>query len=185
MVASFHSFTLAIVACALVFCVQVTLGSITCENLNKDSCTFAISSTGKRCVLEKHLRRSGEEVYACKTLEIEADKLKNWIETDQCIQACGVDRNTLGISSDSLLECHFTQKLCSPQCYKHCPNIVDLYFNLAAGEGVYLPRLCEKQGGNARRGMAEIKNSGIVAPAPESGVKPVNFMITPAMAPAS
>ncbi|XP_016442082.1 uncharacterized protein LOC107767557 [Nicotiana tabacum] len=184
MVASFHSFTFTIVACALVFCVQVTLGSITCENLNKDSCAFAISSTGKRCALEKHLRRSGEEVYTCKTSEIEADKLKDWIETDQCIQACGVDRNTLGISSDSLLECHFTQKLCSPQCYKHCPNIIDLYFNLAAGEGIYLPRLCEEQGGNARRGMVEIKRSGIVAPAPELGPEPVNFMITPTIAPA-
>lgn len=63
------------------------------------------------------------------------------------------------------------------------PSLNHLYaLDLA---GVYLPRLCEKQGGNARRGMAEIKNSGIVAPAPESGVKPVNFMITPAMAPAS
>ena len=184
MVASFHNFTLAIVACALVFCVQVTLGSITCENLNKDSCAFAISSTGKRCVLEKRLQRSGEEVYTCKTSEIEADKLKDWIETDQCIQACGVDRNTFGISSDSLLECHFTQKLCSPQCYKHCPNIIDLYFNLAAGEGVYLPRLCEEQGENARRGMAEIKSSGILAPSPESEVNSANFMITPAMAPA-
>ncbi|KAH0724664.1 hypothetical protein KY290_000470 [Solanum tuberosum] len=185
MVASFNNLkTLAIVAFTLALCVQVTLGSITCENLNKDSCAFAISSTGKRCVLEKSLRRSGEQVYTCRTSEIEADnKLKNRIETDNCIQSCGVNRNTLGISSDSLLECHFTKKLCSPECYKHCPNIVDLYFNLAAGEGVYLPRLCEEQGGNGRRGMAEIRSSGIVAPAPEMGVQPANFMISPAMSP--
>ena len=105
--------------------------------MNEDSCAFAISSTGKRCVLEKHVRRSGEEVYICRTSEIESDKLKDWIETDECIEACGVDRNALGISSDALLESRFTSKLCSSACYNKCPNIIDLYFNLAAGEGIY------------------------------------------------
>lgn len=32
--------------------------------------------------------------------------------------------------------------------------------------GVFLPKLCEVQGTNARRGMAELKSSGIVAPGP-------------------
>ncbi|XP_016460005.2 uncharacterized protein LOC107783540 [Nicotiana tabacum] len=182
--ASFHSLkTLAIVALAISSFVQVTLGDIACENLNEDSCAFAISSNGKRCVLEKHLRRSGEEVYTCRTSEIEADKLKDWIETNECIEACGVDRNALGISSDALLESRFTNKLCSLACYKHCPNIVDLYFNLAAGEGVYLPKLCAEQGKSARREIAEIRSSGLVAPAPESEVKASNFMIAPAMPP--
>nr|XP_016460005.1 PREDICTED: uncharacterized protein LOC107783540 [Nicotiana tabacum] len=182
--ASFHSLkTLAIVALAISSFVQVTLGDIACENLNEDSCAFAISSNGKRCVLEKHLRRSGEEVYTCRTSEIEADKLKDWIETNECIEACGVDRNALGISSDALLESRFTNKLCSLACYKHCPNIVDLYFNLAAGEGVYLPKLCAEQGKSARRKIAEIRSSGLVAPAPESEVKASNFMIAPAMPP--
>ena len=110
-------------------------GEIACENLDKDSCAFAVSSSGKRCVLEKHVKRSGKDAYTCGTSEIEADKLKNWVETDQCIKACGLDRKSLGISSDSLLDTTFTQKLCSPQCYDSCPNIVDLFFNLAAGEG--------------------------------------------------
>ncbi|XP_059667086.1 uncharacterized protein LOC132312651 [Cornus florida] len=184
--ASYNSFkTLPILALALAFCVQGTLGGIACENLNQDSCSFAVSSSGKRCVLEKNVRRSGEEAYTCGTSEIEADKLKDWIETDQCIEACGLDRNALGISSDSLLESPFIQKLCSPLCYDSCPNIVDLYFNLAAGEGVFLPKLCEAQGENGRREMAEIKSSGYVAPAPESGgVLPVTFLNAPAMAPA-
>ncbi|XP_059304807.1 uncharacterized protein LOC132056561 [Lycium ferocissimum] len=182
--ASFHILkTWAIVALALTSFMQLTLGDIACENLNEDSCAFAISSTGKRCVLEKHLRRSGEEVYMCGTSEIEADKLKDWIETDECIQACGVDRNALGISSDALLESRFTNKLCSSACYKHCPNIIDLYFNLAAGEGVYLPKLCAEQKKNGRREMAEIRSSGLVAPAPESEVKPLNYMIAPALPP--
>ncbi|GKD71853.1 putative PAR1 protein [Tanacetum coccineum] len=145
--------------CAVIsaFSVQATLGSIACENLNKDSCAFAVSSSGKRCVLEKSVRRSGEE-------------------------ACGLNRNVLGISSDSLLESKFTQKLCSTQCYNGCPNIVDLYFNLAAGEGVYLPSLCQTQGDNKRRGMSEIRSSGFVAPGP---VVPVKLMTdgSPIMAP--
>lgn len=113
----------------------VVTGAITCEHLDRDKCAFAVSSSGKRCVLEKHVKRSGEEAYTCRASEIEADKLKDWIETDQCVKACGLDRTTLGISSDSLLESRFTEKLCSPPCYGSCPNVIDLYFNLAAGEG--------------------------------------------------
>jgi len=94
-----------------------------------------VTSAGKRCVLEKQVKRTGEEAYTCRTSEIEADKLKDHIETEQCIKACGLDRKSLGISSDSLLQSSFTQKLCSPICYQCCPNVVDLYFNLAAGEG--------------------------------------------------
>ncbi|MDO8030373.1 hypothetical protein OC709_02580 ['Planchonia careya' phytoplasma] len=87
-------------------------------------------------MLEKQVRRgSGGEAYTCRASEIDADQLKDWVETDHCVEACGLDRTALGISSDSLLESRFTQKLCSPQCYHGCPNIVDLYFNLAAGEG--------------------------------------------------
>ncbi|XP_022734597.1 uncharacterized protein LOC111288096 [Durio zibethinus] len=163
------------------FCLQATLGEITCEHLDQDTCAYAVSSTGKRCVLEKHVKRSGEEELTCRTSEIEADKIKNWIESDQCVKACGLDRKSFGISSDSLLESGFTEMLCSPQCYNNCPNAVDLYFNLAAGEGVFLPKLCEAQGANARRGMAEIQSSGWVAPGPASGVK--FWGVAPAMAP--
>ncbi|KAM1054639.1 hypothetical protein ACFX13_002013 [Malus domestica] len=158
--------TLAVLALALAVCVQATLGGITCENLEHDACAFAVSSSGKRCVLEKHVKRSGEEAYTCRTSEIEADNLKDWIESEKCIKSCGLDRKSYGISSDSLLESRFTQKLCSPQCYGNCPNIVDLYFNLAAGEGVFLPKLCEAQEANARREMSEIRSSGYVAPGP-------------------
>ncbi|KAG8381322.1 hypothetical protein BUALT_Bualt06G0110400 [Buddleja alternifolia] len=176
-------FVLVLAICVL--SVQSISGNIECENLNKDSCAFAVSSSGKRCVLEKNVRRTGEEQYTCGASEIEADKLKDWIETDTCVKACGLDRSALGISSDSLLESRFTQKLCSNECYANCPNIVDLYFNLAAGEGVYLPKLCEVEGGNARRGMAEIKSSGYVAPGPGSSefAKGVNLVYAPSMAP--
>ncbi|KAL5567994.1 hypothetical protein UlMin_024569 [Ulmus minor] len=170
-------------ALALALCVQGTLGGVTCEELDQDTCAFAVSSLGKRCVLEKHIKRSGEEAYTCRASDIEADKLKDVIETDHCVKACGVDRKTLGISSDSLLESRFTQKFCSPNCYDACPNIVDLYFNLAAGEGVFLPKLCEAQGANARRGMAELKSSGFVAaPAP---LHPARLGVAPVVSPSA
>ncbi|KAK9049340.1 hypothetical protein SSX86_031691 [Deinandra increscens subsp. villosa] len=157
-------FTLCVVIFA--FSIEATLGSIACENLNKDSCSFAVSSNGKRCVLEKSVRRSGEEVFVCSTSQIDADQVTNLIESDKCIEACGLDRNVLGISSDALLDSRFVQKLCSTRCYNGCPNIVDLYFSLGVGEGVYLPSLCRTEGDNKRRGMSEIRSSGYVAPGP-------------------
>ncbi|CAK7337294.1 unnamed protein product [Dovyalis caffra] len=165
MVSSFKILSILALALALAICVQGNLGEITCERLDQDTCAYAISSSGKRCLLEKRIKRTGEEGYTCRMSEIEADRLRNWIETDQCIKACGLDRKSLGISSDSLLESRFSQQLCSPQCHDNCPNVVDLYFNLAAAEGVFLPKLCEAQEGNIRRGlMADIKSSGFVAP---------------------
>ncbi|CAF2138072.1 unnamed protein product [Brassica rapa] len=142
---------------------QTTLGNeVKCEKLDKDTCAFAVSSTGKRCVLEQSIKRSGIEGYTCRSSEIEADKVTNIIESDECIKACGLDRKSLGISSDALLESRFTQKLCSVKCLTQCPNVVDLFFNLAAGEGVYLPKLCESQEGQSRRAMSELRSSGIV-----------------------
>ncbi|KAG4984184.1 hypothetical protein AAZX31_10G222400 [Glycine max] len=193
MASNFSLRTLMIFSLAFWLALKGTLGGIECETLSHDTCSFAVSSAGKRCVLEKRVKRTGEEAYTCRTSEIEADKLKDHIETEQCIKACGLDRKSLGISSDSLLESTFTQKLCSPHCYQCCPNVVDLYFNLAAGEGVFLPKLCEAQGVNARRGMAELKSSGIVAPGPVHGVQfaaappinPVELTIEPAVAPSA
>ncbi|KAL1550332.1 hypothetical protein AAHA92_18309 [Salvia divinorum] len=129
--------TNALLLTLLALVVQAAFGNIECEKLEKESCAYAVSWMGKRCVLEKHVQRSGEEAYACTASEIDADKLKNLIESDDCIEACGLDRNALGISSDSLLEPRFANQLCSNRCYANCPNIVDLYFNLAAGEGTY------------------------------------------------
>ncbi|KAJ0968107.1 hypothetical protein J5N97_025024 [Dioscorea zingiberensis] len=140
---------------------------ITCEHLDSSMCAFAVSASRTRCLLEKHgLGRGRQELLHCRTSDIEAGKyLSNYVETDECINACGLDRNTIGISSDSLLETHFTQKLCSPQCYNACPNIVDLYFNLAAGEGRFLPVVCA--------GIGSSVAAAPVAAAPESGSEEV------------
>jgi len=101
-------------------------------------------------------------LYLCARSRV-ADNLANWIESDECISSCGVDRNTVGISSDSLMEPHFTAKLCSPACNLNCPNIVDLYNNLALAEGVVLADICKVQQSMPRRMMSQLMSSGYAA----------------------
>ncbi|KAH6829591.1 PAR1 protein [Perilla frutescens var. hirtella] len=139
---------------------QGILGELICESLPSNLCSFAIASSGKRCVLENYRNDDGSVEYTCKTSEVVVERLSGYIETDQCVKACGVDRGFVGISSDAFLTAEFTSNLCSPSCYQNCPNIVDLYFNLAAGEGVFLPALCEKQKANPHRAMLEILSNG-------------------------
>ncbi|PIN24863.1 hypothetical protein CDL12_02377 [Handroanthus impetiginosus] len=145
--------------------VQETLAEVICESLPTNLCSFAIASSGKRCVLENYQNEQGNLDYTCKTSEVVVERLSGYIETDHCVSACGVDRKSVGISSDAFLSSEFTARLCSPACYQNCPNIVDLNFNLAAGEGVFLPALCEKQRVNPRRAMlALLSNGGGAAP---------------------
>lgn len=107
-----------------------------CEKLPREVCSFAISSTSNRCILESSTNQMiGEIEYQCKTSDVKVKRMSDYIENDQCVDSCGVERHTVGISSDSLLDSKFTSKICSASCYENCPNIVDLYFNLAAGEG--------------------------------------------------
>ncbi|KAJ0602332.1 hypothetical protein HanRHA438_Chr03g0138521 [Helianthus annuus] len=108
---------------------------IICENLPIGLCSFSIASSGKRCVLENNVQDNGNMEYQCNSSEIFVKDMNEWIENDECLNACGVHRKTVGISSDSLLEPYFLARLCSDLCYKNCPNIVDLYHNLAIGEG--------------------------------------------------
>ncbi|XP_030449928.1 uncharacterized protein LOC115672292 [Syzygium oleosum] len=150
---------------------HATLAEIVCEELPKDLCAFSIASSGKRCLLETYANRDGGVEYQCRTSEVVVERMAGYIETDECVRACGVDRDAVGISSDALLEPQFTAKLCSPSCYRRCPNIVDLYFNLAAGEGVFLPDLCEVQRTNPHRAMIELLSSGAAAgPTPSSSL---------------
>ncbi|XP_020590202.1 uncharacterized protein LOC110031374 [Phalaenopsis equestris] len=135
---------------------------VICEDLPVDLCAFSISSTGHRCLLESYRTKEGGEAtkYQCRASEVVVERVSDWIESDECVRACGVDRTAKGISSDALLDSQFTGKLCSSTCYESCPNIVDLYFNLAAAEGVFLPDLCHARRSNPRRSMAEILSSG-------------------------
>ncbi|KAL7088188.1 hypothetical protein ACP275_13G113200 [Erythranthe tilingii] len=162
-------------ACSLFLQGTLAVGEVVCENLPENLCAFAIASSGKRCVLENYKNEEeGKLDYTCKSSEVVVERLSGYIESDQCITACGVDRTFVGISSDAFLTQEFTSSLCSPDCYRNCPNIVDLYFNLAAGEGVYLPALCDKQKSSPHRAMFELLSSAassvvdysMAAPAP-------------------
>lgn len=161
MASSMKTSFIIIFACSLLL--QGTLGEMICEELPTNVCAFSISSAGKRCLLENSpAKEDGKVEYQCKTSEVVVGMMAEHIETDQCVKDCGVDRNAVGISSDSLLEPNFTRQLCSQSCQQNCPNIVDLYFNMAAGEGVYLLDLCEKQRNSPHRSMVELSSSGAV-----------------------
>ncbi|KAF5727354.1 hypothetical protein HS088_TW22G01047 [Tripterygium wilfordii] len=141
------------------------LGELVCERLPEDLCSFAVSSSGNRCLLEKDTYSDGIVKHQCKTSEVLVEGImREVVETDDCVNACGLDRYTVGISSDSLFDRHFTAKLCSPDCYQGCPNIVDLYSNLFLGEGANLPLACEKQRANTHRFMIELQTSNAAAP---------------------
>ncbi|VVB05613.1 unnamed protein product [Arabis nemorensis] len=163
---------------------------IICENLPTNMCAFSISASGKRCLLET-ANVAGE--YTCRTSTVEVEGIVNHVESDECVAACGVDRKTVGISSDTMMEAGFAAKLCSPACLDYCPNILDLYFNLAAGEGAFLPDLCDAQRTNPHRSMLEMLSSGAApgpvseaAPGPVSDAAPgpVSDASSPALAPA-
>ncbi|KAJ0691471.1 hypothetical protein HanPI659440_Chr15g0575441 [Helianthus annuus] len=142
---------------------QGALGEIVCENLPTEVCSFSIASSGKRCLLENYEEDGKTTGYQCTTSEVMVERMSEYIETDACVKACGVDRNSVGISSDTLLESQSVSKICSTPCYNNCPNILDLYYNLAAAEGVFLPDLCEKQRSNPHRAMIELLSSGAAA----------------------
>ncbi|PIM97379.1 hypothetical protein CDL12_30152 [Handroanthus impetiginosus] len=156
------------------FFLQGSLAEVICENLPESLCSFAIESSGKRCVLENYKNDWGNLEYTCKSSEVVVERFAGYIETDQCVAACGVDRRFVGISSDAFLTPDFISSLCSPACYQNCPNIVDLYFNLAAGEGVFLPALCENHKTSSRREVLELLSSsgGANAGAADDSIAP-------------
>ncbi|KAG8374375.1 hypothetical protein BUALT_Bualt11G0125400 [Buddleja alternifolia] len=139
---------------------------------------LVVASSGKRWVLENFKNEENNLDYTCKTSEVAAERMAGCIETDECVAACSLDRNSVGISSDAFLVPEFTSSLCSPACYYNCPNSITLNFDLAASEGVYLPTHCEKHRSNRRHEMVELLSSGggaasfpvadASAPAPDS-----------------
>uniref|UniRef100_A0A0C9RJJ7 TSA: Wollemia nobilis Ref_Wollemi_Transcript_14508_971 transcribed RNA sequence n=1 Tax=Wollemia nobilis TaxID=56998 RepID=A0A0C9RJJ7_9CONI len=154
---------------------QSALGALKCEELPMEVCAFSVSSSGARCVLEKSIMRDGSAQYDCLTSEVVAEKIYEWIETQECMDACGLDRMQVGMSTDPLMESGFTKKLCSPECYNDYPNIVNLFFNLAAGEGLDLPRLCEAHKTGSRRMMAQV----LASARPSMSAESVGFAPAP------
>jgi hypothetical protein len=77
-----------------------------------------------------------------------AANLDEWIESDECVRSCGLERLSFGLSTDLLLDSRSTAMLCSPECLNNCPNIIDLYINLAAGEGMHALTMTEYPAAN-------------------------------------
>nr|POE50913.1 hypothetical protein CFP56_31918 [Quercus suber] len=77
---------------------RLTIGGFTCEDLPLDFCTFSVSASVNRCWLENNLK-DGIMEYRCITSEtvVEDNKLHGYIENEECVSACGVDRLTIGI----------------------------------------------------------------------------------------
>ncbi|KAI3811797.1 hypothetical protein L1987_21529 [Smallanthus sonchifolius] len=155
-------------------------GAIICEDLTKDNCSFAISSSGKRCVLEDFEDKKGKVEYQCRTSEVTVEIMADYIETDDCVRACGVNRYATGISSDVLLDKNSIVTLCSPPCYQKCRNIIDLHFNLAVGEGVSLPDLCEQQRSHPDCAMIELLSSSAAADGPAGSANHLRYRAAPA-----
>ncbi|CAM6088838.1 unnamed protein product [Calypogeia fissa] len=113
-----------------------------CGMLPTYECAFAVDSAGQRCVLETI---SGDmDWHVCQTSDIlvsEGSPME-YIETDECLKRCGVAKMTVGLSTDALELDEFTSMLCSTECQENCANLVDLYTNLAAGEGKSLKLMC-------------------------------------------
>ncbi|KAM2088797.1 hypothetical protein ACFX1T_032830 [Malus domestica] len=107
-------------------------------------------------------KKDGSIEYQCRTSEVVVE---------------GVAEKSVGISSDTLLEPQFMAKLCSAPCYQKCPNIADLYFNLAAGEGVFLPDICGKQRSNPHRAMIALMSSGEASPSPYGSQLPSGLSV--------
>ncbi|KAI5083018.1 hypothetical protein GOP47_0002761 [Adiantum capillus-veneris] len=119
-----------------------------CEELPVEECAFAVSSSGARCVLETNVMREGSVELECQTSEVAVASSMPWRgqkESADCVDWCGVDRKWVGLSSDFLSERDWHRRICAPACFLNCPNIVNLFTNLAEGEGVGLTALCEAQ----------------------------------------
>ncbi|KAJ3668903.1 hypothetical protein LUZ60_010853 [Juncus effusus] len=166
-----------IIALPLFIAISLLLPSafagVICEELPQDLCAFSISSSGMRCILESPTNAGSK--YHCGTSEVVVADMADWIETDACVRACGVDRHTVGISSDALLERNFREMICSDACYKNCPNIVDLYSNLASGEGVKLSEICKSVNSSRDRIMLESAGAYAYAPTPAPAPSPSYF----------
>ncbi|RLM99687.1 hypothetical protein C2845_PM06G19930 [Panicum miliaceum] len=153
-------------------------GRLACGELPPDACAFAVSSGGMRCVLE----RTPEGAHRCQTSAVRGARGlaagAGWVETDACVRACGADRAALGfpVASAAAEDRRALRALCSPACQHGCPNVVDLYATLAAGEGMSLPALCEAQrnAGNRRMMMGGMAPLGapVVAPVSPPAVAP-------------
>lgn len=140
-----------------------------CSMLPAEECAFAVSYTGNRCVLDKALR---SDHYTCETSNVKAgeDSPVEYVESNECVQACGVDRMTVGFSTDELTSHAFITKMCSRQCRNNCANLVDIYSNIIAGEGLTLSEFCGEQRRAQLIASRRLIDSAALAPGAEAPI---------------
>ncbi|XP_059065714.1 uncharacterized protein LOC131857331 [Cryptomeria japonica] len=137
--------------------VALLFWNLQCEELVIYNCAFAVSSTGNRCLLEKYAGEDGTIDLKCQTSKIMADTdTKPWIESEECINSCGLHKITVGLSTDALDDKKTLKKICSSFCQRSCTNIFHLFTNLAAEEGTDLQRLCKSKSWFTRKVVAEV-----------------------------
>ncbi|MCO5581579.1 hypothetical protein L7F22_035467 [Adiantum nelumboides] len=117
---------------------------VVCEELGIYECAFAVASTGARCILETKISLEVCIQFECTTSSVLASPFANWIETAECLLFCGLERLTIGISTDFIGDLGLQKMICSSMCQKNCPNIVDVFSNLAIGEGLNLENICKE-----------------------------------------
>jgi hypothetical protein len=138
-----HALVALLVALVIVPLAQADF-QLECQMLPIEECAFSVSYDGHRCVLEKSL---GSDVHVCETSNVKAGEESpvEYIESNECVEACGVERMTVGFSTDELSSHAFITKMCSRACRNNCVNLVDLYSNIIAGEGLTLSEFCGEQ----------------------------------------
>ncbi|GAA0159047.1 hypothetical protein LIER_15925 [Lithospermum erythrorhizon] len=157
---------IAIFLAFFLFIGQGAVGQLVCEELPVGMCSYSIDSSRYRCVLETFELADETTILQCKKSQVLVTIMKEHIESDHCIRACGLDRFSVGISTDSLADHESVKSLCSFDCYQNCPNIIDLFVNLALAEGSPLNARCKnhqlrsRASAARRRAMQLLKASG-------------------------
>ncbi|KAI5063952.1 hypothetical protein GOP47_0020622 [Adiantum capillus-veneris] len=116
-------------------CTQMTCeaSDVVCEDLPAEWCAYSISSMGARCVLVDHGEKDGDntmQVYRCQTSSVETKVKGGWIEAEECIEACGLDRMTVGLFSQPAFD---PRLFCSSRCSRSCSHLHDLLRPLHEG----------------------------------------------------
>ncbi|MCO5582175.1 hypothetical protein L7F22_036065 [Adiantum nelumboides] len=111
---------------------------VLCEELPVEWCAYSISSLGARCVLVEG-EKGGDDTmeYNCQTSSMETKVKGGWIEAEECMEACGLTRMTLGLHPSNTPDL-----LCSSRCSRTCPHLHYLLNPLSADQGSSIADLC-------------------------------------------
>jgi len=107
---------------------------VICEDLPQDKCVFTISSSSKSCVLGSYQRSNACAEYKCRSLEEVGGRSDSRSRRDRRMRQGGCFlrpwyRRICFLRLSSKTNC------ARQSASRIAPSIIDLYYNLAAGEG--------------------------------------------------